>query len=167
MREVEITLEMIDTARTKAKELGTLRNSISKGRGNLVGFIGEEVAQTCLGGTVANTYDYDIVLSDGSTVDVKTKSTSVKPLSHYDCSVSAYNTKQKCDAYAFVRVKHDLSIGWYLGIMQKETYMDTAEMMRKGEIDPSNGFKIKADCYNVKISQLQDKLCTHKKDHQS
>ena len=167
MKSVEITLEMIDKARTKAKELGTLRNSISKGRGNLIGFIGEEVAQTCLGGTVDNTYDYDIVLSDGSTVDVKTKSTSVKPLPHYDCSVSAYNTRQKCDAYAFVRVKHDLSIGWYLGIIEKETYMDTAEMMRKGEIDPSNGFKIKADCYNVKISQLQDKLCIDKKDHQS
>tara|TARA_R110000744_G_C18996286_1_gene521216 strand:+ start:42 stop:518 length:477 start_codon:yes stop_codon:yes gene_type:complete len=158
MKSVNIPIEMIDKARTKAKELGTLRNSITKGKGNLIGFIGEEIALSCLGGVSSNTYDYDLITDAGVKVDVKTKSTSVSPLEHYDCSVSAYNTKQKCDAYAFVRVKNDLSVGWYLGIMNKETYMDTAEKLNKGDIDPSNGFTVKSNCYNIKISQLQEFL---------
>ena len=158
MKEIEITTEIIDNARVKAKELGHLRNSITKGKGNLIGFIGEEIALSCLGGEATNTYDYDLTLNNGTTVDVKTKSTSVKPLSHYDCSVAAYNTKQKCDAYAFVRVKNDLSVGWYLGILPKNTYLDIAEKFDKGDIDPSNGFTVRADCYNVKISELQDAI---------
>ena len=158
MREIEITAEIIVNATAKAKELGQLRNSITKGKGNLIGFIGEEIALSCLGGEATNTYDYDLILNNGTTVDVKTKSTSVKPLSHYDCSVAAYNTKQKCDAYAFVRVKNDLSVGWYLGILPKNTYLDIAEKLDKGDIDPSNGFTVKADCYNVKISELQDAI---------
>ena len=158
MREVEITTEIIDNARVKAKELGLLRNSITRGRGNLIGFIGEEIALSCLGGESTNTYDYDIILEDGTTVDVKTKSTGVKPLPHYDCSVAAYNTKQKCDAYAFVRVKYDLSVGWYLGIIQKDKYLQIAERFDKGDKDPANNFTIKADCYNVRISELQDAI---------
>lgn len=158
MREIEITTEIIDNARLKAKELGLLRNSITRGKGNLVGFIGEEIALSCLGGEATNTYDYDLVLEDGTKVDVKTKSTSVTPLSHYDCSVAAYNTKQRCDAYAFVRVKNDLSVGWYLGILPKDKYLEIAERFDKGDVDPANGFVIKADCYNVKISELQDAI---------
>jgi len=158
LKEIEITTEIIDNARIKAKELGQLRNSITRGKGNLIGFIGEEIALSCLGGKAENTYDYDLTLKDGTKVDVKTKSTSVKPLPHYDCSVAAYNTKQDCDAYAFVRVKNDLSVGWYLGILPKSTYFDVAERFNKGDIDSSNGFTIKADCYNVKISELQDSI---------
>ena len=48
MKEIEITLDMIDKARTKAKELGRLNNSILKGKGNLAGFIGEQIALQCL-----------------------------------------------------------------------------------------------------------------------
>ena len=158
MKQVELTSKLINKAKAKAKELGKLRNSITNGKGNLVGFIGEEVALSCLGGELANTYDYDLVLKDGTKVDVKTKSTTVAPLPYYDCSVAAYNTKQKCDAYAFVRVKKDLTKAWYLGILPKNTYFEMAERFDKGDIDPANGFVIKADCYNVKISELQDSI---------
>jgi len=158
LKQVELTSKLINKAKAKAKELGKLRNSITNGKGNLVGFIGEEVALSCLGGELANTYDYDLVLKDGTKVDVKTKSTTVAPLPYYDCSVAAYNTKQKCDAYAFVRVKKDLTKAWYLGILPKNTYFETAERFNKGDIDPANGFVIKADCYNVKISELQDSI---------
>jgi hypothetical protein len=158
LKEVEITTKLINKAKEKAKDLGKLRNSITNGKGNLVGFLGEEVALSCLGGKLTNTYDYDLVLEDGTKVDVKTKSTTVAPLPYYDCSVAAYNTKQKCDAYAFVRVKKDLTKAWYLGILPKNTYFELAERFDKGDIDPANGFIIKADCYNVKISELQDSI---------
>ena len=49
MREVEISTAMMENARIKAKELGSLRNSITRGGGNIIGFLGEEVAKHCLG----------------------------------------------------------------------------------------------------------------------
>jgi hypothetical protein len=45
MREVIISDKMFLNARKKAIELGTLKNSILKGNGNLTGFIGEYLAQ--------------------------------------------------------------------------------------------------------------------------
>ena len=70
MQEIKISLDMLDAARQKAKELGKLNNSILKGKGNLAGFIGEQIALSFLGGEWQNTYEYDILLSDGEKVDV-------------------------------------------------------------------------------------------------
>ena len=155
MIEVVVTGEMLVTARDKAAEMGRLRNSITSGAGNIAGFIGEAIAQQVIGGVLANTYDYDLILCNGKTVDVKTKLTSVKPLDSYDCSIAGLNTKQQCDYYAFVRVKNDLSVGWYLGIYTKEQYMLDSVFMKRGNIDPSNGYVVKSDCYNLKINQLK------------
>lgn len=157
MIEVVVTDEMLLEARAKASEMGKLRNSITSGAGNIAGFIGEAIAQKVLGGELKNTYDYDLVLPDGKTVDVKTKQTSVKPLESYDCSIAALNTQQDCDYYCFVRVKNDLTVGWYLGVYCKLLYMKESVFMKKGMIDPSNGYVVKSDCYNMKINQLRSK----------
>lgn len=154
MIQINISLEMLDRARTKASSLGSLRNSITNGDGNLIGFLGEEIAHSVLGGYINNSYDYDIVLDDGMTVDVKTKKTSVPPKDHYECSVAAFNTKQQCDMYCFVRVKSDLSCGWFLGTYNKEAYYKDAVLLKKGDVDLSNNFIVKANCYNMKISDL-------------
>lgn len=157
MIEVAISAEMLVNARDKAAEMGRLRNSIINGAGNIAGFIGEAIAQKVLGGTIQNTYDYDLVLDNGTKIDVKTKQTSVKPLDSYDCSIANFNTKQVCDYYCFVRVKNDFTVGWYLGVYDKNKYMQDAVFMQKGTVDPSNGYTVKADCYNIKISQLKEK----------
>ena len=154
MKEIKVSLDMIENARIKSTEMGKLHNSILKGGGNLAGFIGEQIALECLGGEWHNTYSYDIILPDGKKVDVKTKQTSVKPLPEYDCSIAKFNTKQECDMYAFVRVKNDLTIGWYLGSMDKKEYFKKAIFMKKGYVDPSNNFTVRADCYNMKIKDL-------------
>ena len=154
MKEITISLEMLDAARQKAKELGKLNNSILKGKGNLAGFLGEQIALSFLGGEWQNTYEYDILLSDGEKVDVKTKQTSVTPLPEYDCSVAKYNTKQLCDSYAFVRVRNDFTVGWYLGKINKEDFLQKAVFMKKGDVDPSNNYRVRADCYNLKINAL-------------
>ena len=39
MKEITISLEMLDMARQKAKEMGKLNNSILKGKGNLAGLM--------------------------------------------------------------------------------------------------------------------------------
>lgn len=155
MIEVVITGEMLVTARDKAAEMGKLRNSIINGAGNIAGFIGEAIAQQVMGGVLTNTYEYDLILDNGKTVDVKTKQTSVKPLDTYECSIAGLNTIQECDYYAFVRVKNDFSVGWFLGIYDKNQYMLDSIFMKKGTIDTSNGYTVKSDCYNLKIHKLK------------
>ena len=158
MIEVEVTGEMLVRARDKAAEMGQLKRSITKGQGNLAGFVGEEIALQVLGGTVANdvkNIDFDLVLPNGLTVDVKTKRTSVKPLPHYECSINTYY-QQQCDLYAFVRVHNDLHIGWFLGVYDRLQFYTDCTHFKKGDTDPSNGFTFKADAYNLPISQLKD-----------
>lgn len=155
MIEVVITDDMLVKARSLAVELGQLNNSITRGSGNLTGFLGELVANTVLKGELQNTYDYDIMLPSGSTVDVKTKLTSAVPLPTYQCSVAQYNTKQKCDYYAFVRVKNDYSVGWYLGFYEKEQFFKDAVLMKKGDVDGDNGYVVKSTCYNLPINKLR------------
>ena len=155
MIEVVITGEMLVTARDKAAEMGKLRNSITRGQGNLAGFLGEAVAQHVLGGELANTYEYDLVMKDGTTIDVKTKLTSVKPLDTYACSIAKLNTTQECDYYAFTRIKNDYSVGWYLGVCSKERYYKEAILLEKGTVDPDNGYIVRSSCYNLLIHRLQ------------
>lgn len=154
--EVAITQEMKKSALQKAQELPSLKNSITSGQGNLVGFLGEEVVKSVLGGTLSNTYDYDLILNSGKTVDVKTKKTGFEPKPHYECSVAEYNTKQKCDYYAFVRVDDQRDRAWFLGVYEKDAYYKDAKLLKKGDVDPSNNFVVKANCYNLPIYKLQE-----------
>lgn len=154
MVEIEITDDMLLKARRKAIDLGLINNSIERGDGNLVGFLGEFVAQKVIGGRIKNTYEYDLVLKGGTKIDVKTKKTSVAPKDYYECSIANYNTKQECDEYCFVRVKNTLDKAWYLGRVSKEEYFKKAKFLKKGEADGDNGYIVKADCWNLAISQL-------------
>jgi hypothetical protein len=156
MIEVLITSEMRRSAQRKADDLGHLRNSILKGQGNFTGFLGEEVALSVLGGTLTNTYDYDLIDKDNTKIDVKTKLTSVKPLEYFECSVAAYNTKQQCDKYAFVRISKDFTRAWFLGTKLKKDYFEQATFLKKGDIDGSNNFEVRADCYNLPINKLEE-----------
>ena len=155
MQEVKITKSMMEDASARAKEMGVLNNSISKGKGNVAGMLGEELVLKVLGGELKSSYEYDILLPDGSTTDVKTKLTTVPPLPQYACSVSAYNIHQRCDSYTFVRVKKDLTIGWYLGMLSKLDFFNESRFVEKGTIDPTNGYKAKSSCFNCPISVLQ------------
>ena len=154
MEYVNITQDMRDYAEQEALRMGKLNNSILSGKGNTAGFIGELVAHQIFGGTIANTYDYDLILTNGLTVDVKTKRVTSAPRPHYECSVAAFNTKQQCDAYAFVRVDSKCKKAWFLGAMGKQEYFDAARFMKKGDVDPSNNFIVKADCYNLPLARL-------------
>lgn len=134
--------------------MGLIKNSIMKGDGSVAGFVGEFIAESVLGGKVDNTYEYDLIAPCGSTVDVKTKRTKVKPKDYYDCSIAAYNIRQKCDYYAFVRVLNDFSKGWFLGWIKKVEYFDKGRFLKEGDRDGDNGFLVRSDCYNLKISEL-------------
>ena len=104
-----------DYAKKLADELGELNNSITGGQGNLAGFVGEVVVAEIIEAEHNNTYDSDLTWFDNITIDVKTKRTTVAPKDYYECSIAAYNTKQKCDLYAFCRVNANLDTLWFLG----------------------------------------------------
>ena len=161
MLKVTLTESLVNEADKLAKDMGRIRNSITKGEGNVAGFIGEIVCAKLFNAERKGTKDYDLVLPDGKTVDVKTKRTTVKPLLHYDCSVAKLSLHQKCDAYAFCRVKTDLSVCWFLGLVDHDQYFKNARFLTKGELDPSNNFTVKSDCYNVSIEKLKELQSTH------
>ena len=157
MIEIKITQEMKKRAWRKAREMGQLNNSITKGDGNIAGFLGEEVANNVIKGNINNTYDYDII-KNGVKYDVKTKRCTSEPKPHYECSVAAYNTKQECDYYVFVRLENiggKWTRAWVLGHYEKKKYFKVARFLERGQKDGSNAFRVKADCYNMEIKKLK------------
>ena len=156
MIEVDITDDMMNAARKKAKEMGLINNSILKSAGSIAGFLGEQVVLSIVGGEWCNTYDYDLISDKGNKIDVKTKQTTVKPKLYYEASVANFNTKQKCDYYAFVRIHKNYSTAWYMGSMLKEKYYELATFIKKGAVDPVNHFVVRADCYHLALSDLKE-----------
>ena len=156
MIEVQITEEMKKRAWKKSRSMGEINNSITKGDGNIAGFLGEEIANVIIKGDINNTYDYDII-KNGVTYDVKTKRCTSEPKDYYECSVAAFNTKQQCDHYVFVRIENvngKWGRAWILGTYEKDQYFNNARFLKRGQIDGNNNFKVKADCYNLRIDEL-------------
>ena len=158
MKKFKISKKTLQRIKARAEKLPLLNNSIRKGEGAVVAYIGEAVVERVLSGKIEDTYDYDIVYGDNVKVDVKTKERTVPPREHYNCTVADFNTKQECDEYAFVSVLNDHSTVWYLGKISKDDFYKEAKFYKEGELDPdsppSTDFYFKADCYNIPISKL-------------
>jgi penicillin-binding protein-related factor A (putative recombinase) len=138
-------------------EFNELNGSITNGKSNIYGAIGELVIikffkERGYNVNTTSTYDYDLII-DGYKIDVKTKKTSVIPENHYLCSISSFNITQKCDFYFFVRVNENFKEAYLLGYKSKKDFFKEAEFHKKGDLD-INGWIFKDDCYNLKISQL-------------
>ena len=155
MKLTNITAEDITKARILAEDMGQLKNSITKGQGNIYGFLGEIIVSKFLGIELSNTYDYDMILNN-TKIDVKTKRVNTPPKDYYECSVAGLNTKQQCDVYVFTRILKDMTTGWILGYLNKEDYFKKSTFLKKGEIDPSNNWKVSTDCYNLSINKLNN-----------
>ena len=159
MKHIKITQEDVDLAKKLSTEMGQLNNSITKGRGNITGFLGEIITANYLETELSNTYDYDMIF-DNLKIDVKSKRVTSPPKDYYECSVAALNTKQECDIYVFTRIlpkkwsDNNYSEGWLLGYMDKKSYFKKATLLKKGEVDTSNNWKVSTDCYNMRISKL-------------
>ena len=164
--------DMLDRAKAKANNLGSIRNSILKGRGNLAGYLGEEALAPHIGAEIVSNnrgldkYNHDLLMKDGNRVEVKTKRRTVKPRSNYDVSVAHTSTHQKPDVYAFISLEFERSSNthpksyyglknvWLCGFMSAEEYMEKAVIWKKGKVDKTNNFKTHVDMYNLSIDQL-------------
>ena len=158
-----IVIPITSEQRARAKELyefKVLNNSITEGKSNVYGAIGEIIVYDFYKGKnikVDNqaTYDYDLIINDFR-VDVKTKRTTVYPEPHFLCSISNHNINQECDFYFFVRVLEDMQIGFLLGYKSKDDFFQNAQFNAKGTTD-INGWVFKGDCWNLQVKDL-DKL---------
>ena len=56
----------------------------------------------------------------------------------------------------FTRILKDMTAGWILGYLNKEDYFKKSTFLKKGEIDPSNNWKVSTDCYNLSINKLNN-----------
>ena len=157
IHEIDIKSDWIKIATKNSKNMGSLRESITKGNGNVAGFLGELVVHDMLGGIYKSTIHYDIVI-DGKKYDVKTKRCTSSPLLNYDCSISGHNPNQNCDYYIFTRVLENYKTCWVLGYMSKSEYFEKARFCRKGDVDEKSNmnWRFKADCYNLEIKELYD-----------
>ena len=160
-----ISLKITKNQINRAKELYSfkeLNGSITKGISNIYGAIGEIIIHDYYNAKFESTYDYDLIIGDYK-IDVKTKRTTVVPKDHYLCSITAFNIKQKCDYYFFVRVNENMEDCYLLGYKAKEDFFLEAKFAKKGDLDV-NGWRFKDDCYNLEIGRLSkfkvDKLVT-------
>lgn len=157
MKKIKINKEQIERAK-KLYEFGRLKGSITKGKSNIYGALGEIAVfdyfkSKKLRLDFNSTYDYDLIIN-GYKVDVKTKRTTVVPKDHYLCSVAAFNTKQKCDFYFFVRINENMKDCYMLGYKKKKDFFKESIFKKKGSLDV-NGWSFKDDCYNLEVSKLK------------
>ena len=154
-----ITVSIEEVQIEKAKKLygfNALRGSITKGKSNIYGALGEVIVSDYFNNMnveFKSTYDYDMIIN-GYKVDVKTKHTTVTPKENYNCSISSFNTRQKCDYYFFLRINKNLKEAYMLGYIKKDEFFKKAVFNKKGELD-INGWSFKDDCYNLEIKYLQ------------
>tara|TARA_B100000497_G_C7646616_1_gene388821 strand:+ start:320 stop:850 length:531 start_codon:yes stop_codon:yes gene_type:complete len=174
MRKLKFNQSMIDEAVKKAKNLGSINNSITSGGGNLAGYLAEiALAEDLQCNNVScdegnEKYNYDLIKNDLK-IDVKTKRRTVDPRSSYEVSIAETSKHQKADTYAFISITfkekrgkgssatyHGVESIWLCGFMPKKEYFEQAKFWKKGDVDPSNGFTVHANMYNMPISRLKD-----------
>lgn len=96
----------------------------------------------------------DFILEEAR-IDVKCKKRNFKPLPHYEVSILDYQKDFDVDFYYFFSYDAKEGILYQLGYISKDDFFKIARFMKKGDIDPSNNYEVKKDCWNIKINQLK------------
>lgn len=156
------TPEQKRQARKEAKEVGVLRNSITRGRGNGIGAMGEILSAEYLKGERVGmvTFSHDIVLKNGIKIDVKTSKANIHPpLPHYVARVygseeQAEKLADKCDVYFFVRCSDALSVATLIGWLPTKKFFEKALFTPRGHIHPDDKKLTYSDEFTVPISEL-------------
>tara|TARA_R110000824_G_scaffold397512_1_gene600480 strand:- start:577 stop:1104 length:528 start_codon:yes stop_codon:yes gene_type:complete len=143
------TKDMITKSFEKATRLGPLNNSITQGRGNAAGYLGEEAVASYLGAEIVssdagtNKFNHDLILADGTRAEIKSKRRTVAPKDSYEVSVVKSSLHQKPDLYIFVSLHFastekrdgvvrykDLKDVWLVGQKDYKDYLEQASFMQ-------------------------------------
>lgn len=163
MIRVSLTADLVAAAR-ELYPFDALNNSIMEGGSNVFGAVGELVfAAAYPEWEHTQTYDHDFAHPSKGTVDIKTKRTTAVPQPHWNCSVAVTSLHQRCDYLFFVRVNESLTDAWLLGWLPAGTIPQVGVFGRKGE-DDGTGWRYKADCWNVRVDQLNEPGQAHRPD---
>lgn len=156
-------------------------SSITRGYGLITGCLGEIIVEDYLTEIVQSDDDeekdiksklqFDIRLNNGTTLEVKSKGHSVSSCPNfYDCSVSAFNSKQQADHYVFVRIQgrklrdsfgfdhSQSSRAWICGIIEKDEMITPKRLLKRGTVIQNSSrfqYRAKSNCYQIKISELK------------
>ena len=156
---LDVTPEQLTRAR-ELYEFHNIKNSVTKGKSEIYGAIGEIVVMDYFGDRVnskKSTRNNDMEI-DNRKVEVKSKRTTAYVLPHYLCSVFASSTHQQCQVYFFTRVTEDLKTAYLIGWLPRREFYDNATFYKKGEIDPESSknriHRFTDDCWNIKAIEL-------------
>lgn len=160
MINVKINDDMIRLAQMRADKIGILRNSISSGKGNLIGALGEIIVSVYLNIDIYTqrefSYNYDILFRNKK-IEVKSKTCNSVPLPEYECSLAEYNTIQDCDYYVFTRIRQNLEEGWILGVISKQEFFNVCKVFPKRTPQSNwlNGETFRCNTFNIPINRLK------------
>ena len=154
--------DMVESALALGEEMGSIRNSITRGKGNAAGKLGEIAFAKYIQAEIKDCKDFDLE-HGGKKLEVKTKRRTVKPRPDYDVSVAVTSTHQNPDRYVFISLEFDskkegdyfgLKNVWLCGDKSAKEYMEQAFLHKMGSVDWSNGFKTIVDMWNMRIHDL-------------
>ena len=152
------TAEDVAEAFNRSKALGNLKTSFTNGKGNMTGFLGEVAFEKTFKkftyvGDKSYTHDYEY---RGLKVDVKAKKCSSKPRLDYNASVVKTKYQQVRGRRILLRegTRRTSKRVWLCGWSPKKSIIHKNRLNKKGERD-SDGFRFKADGYNIEIKKTR------------
>jgi hypothetical protein len=154
-----IPLYVPDRIRLKAleyqKSLGTLKNSITEGKGTPAAYVGKMMVADYLGiHCVSRSYHENFVYY-GDRINVKSVRCSSQPFGFYDVSITFdVDDFQNIDGFIFTRVSYNYRRVWICGYQSKKDHKEKSRKMRTGEVDLNNGYKCSKGCYKIQIKDL-------------
>ena len=147
----------IGLAHKRAKKMGTLRGSFTRGMGNMVGCLGEICVEKLLPHSkyVGNTvYSHDFVYKN-KRIEVKSKSCNSVPLPHYMASLNLKKGDHPDnDIYVFTRVRKDLIKAWVVGWYPTTKLLKKTKFREKGYTF-KDGFVTKVSGHHIPIKKLR------------
>lgn len=154
MIKIKISSKNLDLARKRAENFSSKGAKKIQTGSELHGMIGEQLFLDNYGGELIDSFNYDVNHPRLGKIDIKTKKCNSEPKENYYCTVAAYQIdKDECQFYVFYRVESNINYAWFLGIISKDEFKKKAVFLKKGDKD--GNFTVKADCYNIKISDLK------------
>lgn len=151
--------------RRRAQMPKKFRNSITEGKGVLVGLVGEYCAASFIRSykfpaEIRDTYDYDIIAGPTKLkLEVKSMDVRSAPRPNNLNPVCIKNAEQQADYYVFMRVMYkdrsNPGLGgraFFCGAVPCCKLKTWAKLYNKGDID-SNGFPVRFTSYNVAVEK--------------
>lgn len=156
---VPVAGAQVEEARARAKALGALQRSIRRGRGNVIGYLGQIAARDSLGMREADLRSFDLIADDGRRIEVKTAACTARPQYHYACNVALTSFKhQRPDAFLFVRVlsraHQPITEAFLLGWISADRFEQISRRVKLAEQDHRNRWRASAACQQVLVNEL-------------